>query len=106
MTYHVQHIRIVSEDPPPELKLDRAVWLNDEAVESANVGTGVKKVWAQIFGSWGSFEPGASAKKAKVVKRKSDVKKELIKKEPVKSGEKVVKRIMMPMMPSRASDIK
>jgi A/G-specific adenine glycosylase len=95
MTYHIQHLQIVSDNPPPEPKLDRAVWLDDQGVESANVGTGVKKVWAEIFGSWGNFEPGV--KKAKVIKRKSEVKIE-----PVKSGEKVVKKIMMPMMPSRS----
>ena len=106
MTYHIQHLHIVSAHPPPELRLDRAVWLDDEAVESANVGTGVKKVWAEVFGSWGNFEPGISAKKAKVVKRKTDVKKEPVKKEPANTGGKVVKKIMMPMMPSRALDTK
>jgi A/G-specific adenine glycosylase len=101
MTYHVQHLQIESTKPPPELRLDRAVWLDDSGVESANIGTGVKKVWAEVFGSWGNFEPGVGTKKPKAVKRKSEVKIE-----PVKNGEKVVKKIMMPMMPSRAQTSK
>lgn len=104
MTYHIQHLQICSTSPPPDPKLDRAVWLDDQGVESANVGTGVKKVWAEIFGSWGTFELGVNVKKAKVVKRKST--KSEVKVEPVKNGEKVVKKIMMPMMPSRCQDTK
>jgi len=109
MTYHIQHLRLESTSPPPEPQIDRAVWLDDNGVDHANVGTGVKKVWAEIFGSWGNFEPGlVGVKKAKAGKRKSGpVKLEAVKKEAkVKSGNdggKVVKKIMMPMMPSRTT---
>jgi A/G-specific adenine glycosylase len=108
MTYHIQHLRLESTSPPPIPKIDRAVWLDDEGVDHANVGTGVKKVWAEIFGSWGMFEPGAPAKKGKVVKRKIASKEvEPVKSEgkvEAKNGGKVVKKIMMPMMPSRTSN--
>jgi A/G-specific adenine glycosylase len=98
MTYHIQHLVIESTDPPPNTTDPRAVWLDDEGVEQANVGTGVKKVWAEGFGAWGKFEAGAKgasiAKKAKgkVAKPKAEV---------VKNGDKVVKKIMMPSMPNR-----
>jgi A/G-specific adenine glycosylase len=98
MTYHIQHLVIESTDPPPNTTDPRAVWLDDEGVEHANVGTGVKKVWAEVFGAWGKFEAGAKgasiAKKAKgkVAKPKAEV---------VKNGDKVVKKIMMPSMPNR-----
>lgn len=94
MTYHIQHLTITSESSPPEPTDPRVSWLGDEEVEHANVGTGVKKVWAAVFGSWGSLEPAKKSKVTKAVKkRKSDV-------VPV-TGEKVVKKIMMPSMPSR-----
>lgn len=32
------------------------VWFNEEEVEKVNVGIGVKKVWVEIYGFWGSFE--------------------------------------------------
>lgn len=107
MTYHIQHLQIESANPPPEPKLDRAVWLNDGGVEHANIGTGVKKVWAEVFGSWGVFEPGAPVKKGKVVKRKTGADKVEPEKSEgkveLKNVGKVVKKIMMPMMPSRTT---
>lgn len=96
MTYHVQHLVITSPDPAPTPTDVRAVWLDDTEVEHANVGTGVKKVWAEVFGSWGSFSAGRKpAKPAVKGKRKSEV-------VPLKTEEgKIVKKIMMPMMPTR-----
>ena len=97
MTYHVQHLVINSNSPAPEAAEARVSWLSDEEVEHANVGTGVKKVWAAVFGSWGSLEPAKAVKGGKptktVKKRKSDV--------VAVPGDKVVKKIMMPSMPSR-----
>lgn len=98
MTYHVQHLVIESADPPPTTSDARAVWLDDLGVEHANVGTGVKKVWAEIFGAWGNFEAGPKGtgppKKAKTnaVKPKA---------QSVKLGEKLIKKVMMPSMPNR-----
>lgn len=72
-------------------------------MESANIGTGVKKVWAEIYGSWGSFDAGAAKEKGKGkgkgVKRKSVVKGDA----EAEAGGKKVKKIMMPMMPSKSS---
>jgi A/G-specific adenine glycosylase len=100
MTYHIQLLVLESPHPPPAPKSDRAIWLDNEGVEHANVGTGVKKVWAEIFGSWGNFEPGSGEKKpkTKAVKKKAESVKQK-----VQPGEKVVKKIMMPMMPSRTT---
>ncbi|OCF40356.1 A/G-specific adenine glycosylase [Kwoniella heveanensis CBS 569] len=53
-----------------------AVWLDAHEVEHANVGTGVKKVWSEVYGSWGSFEPttggiSANANDGGIRKRKT-----------------------------------
>ncbi|ORY32556.1 DNA glycosylase [Naematelia encephala] len=98
MTYHIQHLVITTTTPPPISASGQernAVWLDESGVEHANVGTGVKKVWAEVYGSWGSFEARVKvankpAKKAKKVD-----------KDPVGGG-KVVKKIMMPLMPRKA----
>lgn len=101
MTYHVQHLILTSDTPPPTPDDPRAVWLDDEAVEHANVGTGVKKVWAEVFGAWGNLEPSkkgaangqkAGSKTPKTAKRKVTV---------TETGGKIVKKVMMPSMPSR-----
>lgn len=97
MVYHPVHLTFTTNAPdPPGLQQDRAVWLDDQGVEHANVGTGVKKVWAAVFGKWGSFEVPAGAiapikksKKAKVAEEKAEG--------------KIVKRIMMPLMPHRVA---
>lgn len=66
MTYHVQHAVLSSDsDAPPEVKSERAAWLDADEVAAANVGTGVKKVWAGVFGAWGRFAAGKQAKPAK-----------------------------------------
>jgi A/G-specific adenine glycosylase len=97
MTYHTQHLIISSQIPPPDPIAPRVSWLGDEEIEHANVGTGVKKVWAAVFGTWGSLEPATSKVTKKstkgVKKRKSEV--------VAVTGEKVVKKIMMPSMPTR-----
>ena len=93
MVYHPVHLSFTTDCPdPPVLLNDRAVWLDDQGVEHANVGTGVKKVWAAAFGKWGTFEvpadviaPIKKSKKAKLPE--------------VKAEGKIVKRIMMPLMP-------
>lgn len=68
MTYHVQHLVLTSDDAaPPDTAATAArpmVWLDAQGVEAANVGTGVKKVWAAVYGKWGHFEP-AKAKTGK-----------------------------------------
>jgi A/G-specific adenine glycosylase len=105
MTYHVQHLVLSHPDtvPLPQLVNASAVWLDAAGVESANIGTGVKKVWTEIYGSWGSFDAGAAKEtgkgkgRGKGVKRKSGVKAE------PEAGGKKVKKIMMPMMPSKSS---
>jgi A/G-specific adenine glycosylase len=92
MTYHIQLLVLNSTELPPLCRTDRAVWLSQEEVESANIGTGVKKVWAEIYGSWGSSEPvksGSTALKGKRPKKGAA---------PSVEG-KVVKKVMMPSMP-------
>jgi A/G-specific adenine glycosylase len=104
MTYHIQHLIIdrpeTTSDPIP-CKAANARWLTAEEVENANIGTGVKKVWAEIYGKWGSFDSGtktAGGTKGKGkgggLKRKSVVKNE--------EG-KIVKKVMMPMMPGKSA---
>lgn len=107
MTYHIQHLIIIHPDPaldPIPCKADNARWLSAEEVENANIGTGVKKVWAEIYGKWGSIDSDTKSSatvkgkgKGGGVKRKSAVKTE--------QG-KIVKKIMMPMMPGNSSALK
>lgn len=80
MTYHVQHLVISMDTPSPPEALGRAVWLDLAGVNDANVGTGVKKVWAALYSKWGSDKP-AGVKKSKQV------------------ASKVVKKVQMPTMP-------
>ena len=87
MTYHILHLTLSSSSPPSPKS---GIWLDEAAVESANVGTGVKKVWAEVYGSWGSFIP--CVKQIKVEKRN--------KKQAGPEG-KISKKIRMPVMPSR-----
>jgi A/G-specific adenine glycosylase len=103
MTYHIQHLIIESQKPPADTTDGRAVWLDEQGVEHANVGTGVKKVWAEVFGSWGSFEVGASGQKDKKVKAKPKPKPQVKvqAEDEVKKGGKVVKKVSMPAMPKR-----
>lgn len=124
MTYHVQHVKFTNNntdpDPdtydakPPTPTDPRATWLAAEEVEGANVGTGVKKVWAQVYGAWGKFEVemegkgvGKGVKSLKGDKiaggnGKGKGKRKVVKEEKTDSG-KVVKKIMMPLMPKRAT---
>ena len=88
MTYHILHLSLSSSSIP---STKSGIWLDEAAVESANVGTGVKKVWAEVYGSWGSFDP--TFKQVKAAKR--------AKKEASVEG-KILKKLMMPVMPSRA----
>ena len=98
MTYHVLHLVLSKGDT---MKASgQAVWWTAAVVESGNVGTGVKKCWAEVYGKWGSFEAGGATKataKKTVKKRTSKV--DL--KAKLEPGEKLVKKVMMPMMPSR-----
>ena len=75
MVYHVVHLVMTPDghSDPPQTK-STGVWLDAAGVESANVGTGVKKVWSAVYGSWGSFECGKGAPKSKSggKKRKSE----------------------------------
>jgi hypothetical protein len=85
MTYHIHHVVLAPtqgaleaaaagtrDRPPTPLQRDGrlAVWLDRERVEHTNIGTGVKKVWAEIYGSWGNFTPREKGK-TKLVERKS-----------------------------------
>lgn len=92
MTYHVLHLVLKSSSCPPLPSM--GIWLDDAGVESANIGTGVKKVWAEVYGAWGRFEPAD-----KPMKPSKKAKKEV-----VPEG-KVVKNIMMPAMPARAKKV-
>lgn len=101
MTYHIVHVRLDLPALPSLTTIGTersAVWLDEAGVEHANVGTGVKKVWAEVYGAWGSFEAGgkktARAKKSQTAKGAKAAPPELV------SG-KIVKKIMMPMMPAR-----
>ena len=91
MTYHITHLTLTT----PQLPATTGIWLDSAGVESANVGTGVKKVWSEIYGSWGSFDASA----ASIPKKRTAATKSAAK--PV--AEKVVKRVMMPAMPVRVS---
>lgn len=81
MTYHVHHVILAADEDedskdsqgerqPPQPKTDRAAaWLNLEEVGAANVGTGVKKVWAAVYSAWGKADKaGKMAKAAKATK--------------------------------------
>ncbi|ORX36845.1 DNA glycosylase [Kockovaella imperatae] len=74
MTYHVVHVLV---EPPPGTTLPptTGIWYDADTVESANVGTGVKKVWAAVYGSWGRFE--------------------------AKTAPKTIRKVMMPLMPRK-----
>ncbi len=96
-----------------------AVWLNEMEVEAANVGTGVKKVWAEIFGSWGQFDrPKANvlaSKKSVVIKKNAKSSKKASSTSRQSSASSIgngknpddddsdqkrkVRKIMMPVMP-------
>ena len=97
MTYHI--IRIVITSPLlPDSK--HGFWLDMEGVEKANIGTGVKKVWKEVYGSWGSFEVGTKSE----IKKNGANKKSVKETKPTISAEgKIVKKIMMPMMPRKVA---
>lgn len=102
MTYHIHLLTLTSSDnEPPSIKPRTprpAVWLNGEEVEKANVGTGVKKVWAEIYGSWGSFE---ESKMGAVVAKKEKITNNKSKPPAANKKGKIVKKVMMPAMPTR-----
>jgi A/G-specific adenine glycosylase len=95
MTYHIQHLVLHAVDSatqPPTHTNDRAVWLDADGVESANIGTGVKKVWAEIYGSWGNFAKESNGSRLKVRKKPAAK---------VTEEGKIFKKVTMPAMPSR-----
>lgn len=109
MTYHIIHIVLESDETP---KAVNGVWLDEKEVESANVGTGVKKVWSQVYGSWGNFDTllltigesnvGNKRKSSSSAGGKAKAKPPSAKKIAVvvKTDEVVVeKKVMMPVMP-------
>lgn len=110
MTYHVLHVVLRSDSIPPS---SQGIWLDEAGVESANIGTGVKKVWSQVYGSWGNFDSsssgvnrGKSGLTSARVKAKGKIDKPSSAKTSkvvmVKAEEKVVvRKIMMPGMPQR-----
>lgn len=110
MTYHIQHLVISHPGPKDEVPIlpSNGVWLDSAGVENANIGTGVKKVWAEIYGKWGLFVAGGVKEgkgKGKGTKNTSagTKRKSVSKLEETGTGGKVVKKIMMPMMPSSGS---
>ncbi|WVQ77201.1 A/G-specific adenine glycosylase [Cryptococcus sp. DSM 104548] len=129
MTYHIHLLTLSTPfyrtSPPDILRTAprQAVWLSEEEVEKANVGTGVKKVWAEVYGQWGSFEVGGATKK-KIVKKqktaaapkgkgKGGVWAKVAKstwsddeEEENGKGGKVVKKVMMPVMPAKRKTAK
>ncbi|BEJ17752.1 hypothetical protein CspHIS471_0700200 [Cutaneotrichosporon sp. HIS471] len=111
MTYHVQRLVLRGERPEPK----NGQWLSLEEVSDANVGTGVKKCWASVYGVWGEGEVGTvkvpKPKKelsAKRVKKETVVRK--VKKDPARrvkeEGARVVKKVCMPVMPKRGASAK
>lgn len=99
MTYHVQHLVIRGLEQPPTP--DRGAWLSAEEVERANVGTGVKKVWAAAYGAWGRTErSNGVAPKAKP-KIKAKAKAPPKRKAQEQPEAKVVRKVMMPIMPQK-----
>jgi A/G-specific adenine glycosylase len=85
--------------------------LDRRGVETANIGTGVKKVWGEVYGAWGEFTVGGSrgmtgkvgargSKNAggkRVGKRSAE--------EPEARNGTVVKKVMMPKMPVRKTKL-
>ncbi|WVF71648.1 A/G-specific adenine glycosylase [Kwoniella sp. CBS 6097] len=133
MKYHITHSVLstatANAGGPPDILAHaprQAVWLDSHEVEHANVGTGVKKVWSEVYGSWGYFEPssctengkaGGGGKKGGARARPTDGngktkgKKMTAKVEPLGETEgnangKVVRKIMMPAMPISTKRIK
>ncbi|KAK8864250.1 A/G-specific adenine glycosylase [Kwoniella newhampshirensis] len=115
MTYYIYHYMTTSPtESPPAIKTSapaNTVWLDEAGVESANIGTGVKKVWAEIYGSWGIFDPTSmsmsSIKKGNMNNKRKALTDQKMKKsleDPAVEG-KIVKKIMMPVMPKR-KDVK
>lgn len=91
MTYHIIHFSIVSPSTSPPV-LATGIWLDEASVESANIGTGVKKVWAEVYGAWGEFNLGAKQGRKKATERTKLGK--------VTAG-RTGKKVMMPAMPVR-----
>jgi hypothetical protein len=117
MTYHIVHTILTTPNLPTA---HHSVWLDKDGVESANIGTGVKKVWKEVYGAWGRFDvcaPGGGTK-AKALAAKKAFKKDQPERkrsagkangqaveqaDQVGNGVegKIVKKIMMPAMPTR-----
>lgn len=130
MTYHVQHLVLAApistrDEPAPETSrmdvqarpepIGGAVWLTAEQVDGANIGTGVKKVWGEVFGLWGCFDvlgeggtkvgngvKGKGKDQGKGKGRAAVNGKDASKRKVQEEGGRVVKKIMMPLMPSKA----
>ena len=93
-----------------------SVWLDTAGVESANIGTGVKKVWKEVYGAWGKFDVGSSVikpaktvgiKRVKAADKKASVSSRTGKNpaddaDAAGAEKKIVKRIMMPAMPTKS----
>ncbi|BEI82151.1 hypothetical protein CcaverHIS002_0300190 [Cutaneotrichosporon cavernicola] len=111
MTYHVQRLVLRGERPEPK----NGQWLSLEEVSDANVGTGVKKCWASVYGVWGEGEVGT----VKLPKPKKELSAKRVRKEPVvkkvkkdparrltEEGARVFKKVCMPVMPKRGASAK
>ncbi|WWC89496.1 A/G-specific adenine glycosylase [Kwoniella dendrophila CBS 6074] len=113
MTYHIHHLIIQSSSlyplEPPSILPNTpriTVWLNQEEIVHSNIGTGVKKVWSELYGSWGSFDRGsASSTLSKKSNKKVKIANNQKQKQPLaetemQNGKLVLKqKIMMPAMP-------
>lgn len=109
MTYHVQRLVLRGDRPEPK----RGEWLSLDEVTNANVGTGVKKCWASVYGVWGGCEVGKgkagqprplkkepAAKRAKKEPGAKKPKKEQAKATKSEAG-RVTRKVRMPAMPKK-----
>jgi A/G-specific adenine glycosylase len=93
MSYQIEHVVVGGQGEPrprtTEAGAPRMAWLTSIEVEQANIGTGVKKIWAAVYPASG---PGSQSKKRKAAAAV---------KEPSGPDGKRVLKVVMPGMPVR-----
>lgn len=94
MSYEIEHVVVGGQGAPrprtAETGAPPMAWLSSTEVEQANVGTGVKKIWAAVYPSATTATAG-KGKKRKAVATESQI---------GSDGKRVLK-VMMPGMPVR-----